>query len=358
MQDMKNLEKAKQILSQKNADAMLINSEVNMHYFCDFSPSEGIVLITKSDCYHIVDSRYTETAKNHAEKTGLEVIEILSAFTDVLNELFNKHNIDTVLFENETISLAKYKLFSSKLNAQLVELGNEIEQLRNVKSVEEKEKIRNAQKIAESAYLELLNHIEIGKSEKELCAYFDYLMAKNGSDGVSFSTILLSGARTSMPHGVPSDNTVKKGDFVLFDFGATLDGYHSDTTRTVCVGNPTEEQQFVYNLVLKAQLAGIDALKAGKKCSDVYYEAYNVLDKEGYAQYFRHSLGHCVGLEIHEGYSSSPTSNDIYQVGNVTSVEPGVYLPGKFGIRIEDILYVTENGSENLVTLDKELIVL
>ena len=173
---MKNLEKAKQILSQKNADAMLINSEVNMHYFCDFSPSEGIVLITKSDCYHIVDSRYTETAKNHAEKTGLEVIEILSAFTDVLNELFSKHNIDTVLFENETISLAKYKIFSSKLNAQLVELGNEIEQLRNVKSVEEKEKIRNAQKIAESAYLELLNHIEIEISTKFFFAFSDFNM--------------------------------------------------------------------------------------------------------------------------------------------------------------------------------------
>jgi Xaa-Pro aminopeptidase len=182
-------------------------------------------------------------------------------------------------------------------------------------------------------------------------------MAKNGSHGLSFDTILLSGARTSMPHGVPSDNILKSGDFVLFDFGATYEGYHSDMTRTIALGSATDEMREMYYLVLKSQLAGIDALKAGAPCKEVYQAAWDVLNEKNMAQYFRHGLGHGVGIEIHEGFSSSPKSEDIYEIGNVTSVEPGIYLPDKFGIRIEDVCIVTENGNENISTINKELLI-
>ena len=230
--------------------------------------------------------------------------------------------------------------------------------LRNVKEPWEIDLMKTANRIAEKAFLELLNDVKPGKTEKELAARFDYLMALGGSDGVSFDTILLTGAHTSMPHGVPENREVQKGDFVLFDFGATYRGYHSDMTRTVAVGNATAEMQVAYDLVLRAQLAGIQALHAGVPCKEVYQAAYDVLAAEDKAQYFRHSLGHGVGLEIHEGYNASPRSEDVYQTGNVTSVEPGIYLPDKFGIRIEDVLYLSPHGRENLSNVTKKLIVL
>lgn len=355
---MEKQEAVKNILTQKNADALLLTSEVNMHYFCGFSPSEGMVLLTADAGYHIVDSRYTETAERHAEKTGLQVIEITTGFIDTANELLKKHNITSLLIENETISLARYRSFGEKLQAGLLDLGDEIEKLRNVKTADELDKIETAQKIAEKAYTELLNHIAPGKTEKELCALFDYLMAKYGSDGVSFDTILLSGPNTSMPHGVPSARKLQKGEFVLMDFGATFEGYHSDTTRTVCLGEPSDEMRRVYTAVLEAQQTGIQALAPGAKCKDVYAAAYSVLESYGYAPYFRHSLGHSVGLQIHEGYNASPKSNDTFAPGNVTSIEPGVYLPGKFGVRTEDLLAVTETGKRNFTTLPKELVIL
>ncbi len=353
-----NTDKAIKILNSINADAMLVTSEENMHYFCSFSPSEGMIVITKSGrkC-HFVDSRYTETAQNYAKKTGFEVVEINGGFIDSVNAFLKNNSIKTLAFENETISYKRYCTLKRELNAELVELNNELGKIRNIKSSEEIEFMLEAQRIAEKSYLELLNHYKEGKTEKELAAYFDYLMAKNGSEGVSFSTILLSGENTSMPHGVPSDRKLKKGDFILADFGATYKGYHSDTTRTVVLGCASDEMKLCYNLVLEAQLAGIKAMEVGARCRDVYQRAYDVLQKEDYAKYFRHALGHGVGLEIHEGYSASPKSEDIFEEGNVCTVEPGIYIPGKFGIRIEDVIYLGSDEKKNLVTLDKNLII-
>lgn len=230
--------------------------------------------------------------------------------------------------------------------------------IRNIKDAQEIAFMKEANRIAEVSLAELLNHIKADKTEKELQAYFDYLMAKNGSDGLSFDTILLTGAHTSLPHGVPSDKKIKNGDFVLIDFGATYKGYHSDMTRTFAVNSATDEMREMYELVLKAQLAGIEALRPGAKCAEVYKAAYDVLDERNMAGYFRHGLGHGVGLEIHEGYSSSPRSTDTYEIGNITSIEPGIYLPDKFGIRIEDVCIVTENGNKNISTFDKSFMIL
>lgn len=348
------------LLEQNNIDAMLLINEANMHYICGFSPSEGMILITKDGkSYHLVDSRYTETAQNYAKDTKLTVIEIEKSFVDELSTLIKTNNIKSLYYENETISLKSYNsLKEHNENIELVPLDRRIMELRNVKEEYEIELMKKANEIAEKSYLELLNHIEVGKTEKELAAYFDYLMAKNGSYGVSFDTILLTGAHSSMPHGTPSERKVESGDFILFDFGATYKGYHSDMTRMVVVDHATDEMINDYNLVLKAQLAGINALKAGVKCKNVYQAAYDVLNEQDKAKYFRHSLGHGIGIDIHEGYNSSGLSKDTYTVGNVTSIEPGIYLPDKYGIRIEDMLYISPNGTMNLSTIPKELNIL
>lgn len=357
---MDNISKCINILNEKNADCMVLLNEANMHYICGFSPSEGMIAIFKNGKgIHFVDSRYTETAQTHARETGLTVIEVNKGFFDEFALHLGENCVSSVLFENETISYSDYnKLKSVCEDILLVELENRLMLERNKKEASEIVMMKKANQIAEKAFLELLNHIEVGKTEKELCAYFDYLMAKNGSHGLSFDTILLSGPNTSMPHGVPSDRKIKEGDFVLFDFGATYEGYHSDMTRTVAVGNATDEMEEMYNLVLEAQKAGIKALNAGIKCADVYKAAYDVLETKDMAKYFRHGLGHGVGLEIHEGFNASPRSKDTYEVGNVTSIEPGIYIPDKFGIRIEDVCYLSPRGRENLSSVTKKLIVI
>lgn len=357
---MNNIEKCIKIINERGADALILLDEANMHYLCGFSPSEGIVFITKDGAaYHLVDSRYIETAQANAKATGLTAIEPDTLFNEAVAQLAKQHGVKKLVFENETITLSRYVGLAKEMpDVEFTELDNAMMLERGRKEAEEIVMMKEANHIAETAFLELLNHVQAGKTEKELAAYFDYLMAKNGSWGLSFDTILLTGAHTSMPHGVPGDRVIQEGDFVLFDFGATYKGYHSDMTRTVAVGTATEEMKHDYDLVLRAQLAGIKALEAGVKCADVYKAAYDVLDAENKAQYFRHGLGHGVGLEIHEGFNASPRSTDTYEVGNVTSVEPGIYLPDQYGIRIEDVCYLSPRGRENLSTVTKELIIL
>ncbi|MCM1114453.1 MAG: Xaa-Pro peptidase family protein [Clostridium sp.] len=354
------LEKLTNLINENGCDGLILFDESNMHYACGFSKSEGVVVITKDGIgYHIVDSRYTETALHFSKVSGLKVIEITKGFLAEVKEIVNKHNLQSLLFENDSISLAKYNAYSRELTGvQFVNLDNKLMMLRNVKDIEEIRLIKEANNIAEKSFLDLLNDVKPGKTEKELAARFDYIMAKNGSDGVSFDTILLCGSHTSMPHGVPSDRVIQDGDFVLFDFGATKAGYHSDMTRTIAVGHATDEMTADYNLVLEAQIAGIKALSDGIKCADVYKASFDVLKREDKAKYFRHSLGHGVGLDIHEGYNASPNSKDIFEVGNVTSIEPGIYIPDKYGIRIEDLLYISPHGRENLSKITKELIIL
>lgn len=357
---MNNITKCINILKAKNADAMVLLNEANMHYLCGFSPSEGMVVIFQNgNAFHLVDSRYTEAAIAHSKYTGLTAIEYSKSLFYELARLVGENNANSIVFENETISLKEYSLIKDLCeDVQLINLDNALMLERGRKEAEEIMFMKEANKIAEKSFLELLNHIKAGKTEKELAAYFDYLMAQNGSDGVSFDTILLAGKNTSMPHGVPSDTKIEDGDFVLFDFGATYKGYHSDMTRTIAVKNASDEMEKAYSIVLESQIAGIKALEAGVKCADVYKASYDVLAKYDVAKYFRHGLGHGVGLEIHEGFNASPRSKDTYETGNVTSIEPGIYIPNKFGIRIEDLCYLAPRGRENLSNITKQLIVL
>ncbi len=353
------MNKAVNLINMTGADALILFDESNMHYFCGFSPSEGVVFILKDGTgYHIVDSRYTETAQNHAKETGLTVCEPSEPFREYIALLCKKAQIKKIAFEDETISLKTYNAYKEATGCEFIGIGNSLMKIRNVKEPIEIEYMKKANDIAEKSLAELLNHIRPGRTERELQAYFDYIMLKNGSDGASFDTILLTGSHTSLPHGVPSDKKIKEGNFVLIDFGATYMGYHSDMTRTFAVGSADEEMKEMYDLVLKAQTAGIGALKPYTACADVYKAAYDVLESKNMGKFFRHSLGHGIGLDIHEGFNASPRSEDIFIPGNITSIEPGVYIPDKFGIRIEDVCVVTKEGNTDISSFSKDLIIL
>ena len=351
-------EKMMNYVKTAGADALLLLDEADMHYVCGFSPSEGMILVTPTAVFQLVDSRYTETARLHAADTGVQVTEITTGFWDELDALLAKIDCKILLFEDRTIAYRQYTQLQGIFSGELRPVGNGVMDLRNVKEPWEIDLMKTANRIAEKAFLELLNDVKPGKTEKELAARFDYLMALGGSDGVSFDTILLTGAHTSMPHGVPENREVQKGDFVLFDFGATYRGYHSDMTRTVAVGHVTEEMETVYNTVLKAQLAGIAAAKAGVTGAAVDGAARQVIADAGYGPYFGHSFGHSVGVEIHENPNATPSNSKPLPAGAVISAEPGIYLPGKLGVRIEDVIVITEQGCQDITLAPKELLIL
>jgi len=233
-----------------------------------------------------------------------------------------------------------------------------IDSFRAVKNEAEIENICKAQRIAEAAFDHILDFIKVGVTEKEVALELDHYMLSHGADGLSFETIAISGANTSKPHGVPTDKKIEHGDFVTMDYGAVVNGYHSDMTRTVAVGAASDEQKKIYKIVFEAQLAVLRVLKNGVKCSDADKAARDVITEAGYGEYFRHSTGHGVGIEIHEKPFISPTSTATLRSGNVVTDEPGIYIPGKFGVRIEDMALITENGCKNLTKAPKELIII
>ena len=284
--------------------------------------------------------------------------QTISQIKDILTALGAK----SVAVEAERMTLKQYAEFARALDGIDIvcdgELDIAIDKIRSIKSEAQVEKIIKAQRIAEAAFEHILTFIKEGVTEKEVALELDYYMLSHGADGLSFETIAVSGKNSSKPHGVPSDKKIEKGDFVTMDFGAVVEGYHSDMTRTVAVGFVTDEQKNVYETVLKAQEAAQAAASSGVCCADVDKAARDVIENAGYGEYFNHSTGHGVGVEIHESPRLSKLCKSALSVGNIVTDEPGVYIPEKFGVRIEDMLLITENGCENLTRAPKELIIL
>ena len=354
------LEKLMQQLPPET-DAAVIQSDVNRRYFTGMQSSAGTVVCFRDAAYLIIDFRYIEKARECVK--DCTVIEQHDLFAQ-LRELFQKHSAKTVSVEAMEMTLSQF----SKLKQQLGNLvrldysdtlSRVIYACRTVKSEEEIDKIRRAQRIAEIAFADICNFLRPGISERDVMLRLNQTMMENGSEGESFPTIALTGSATSMPHGVPSaQRIVQSGDFVLMDYGAMVDGYHSDMTRTVCVGKPSEKMQQVYDIVLKAQAAGSVGAKPGITGRDMDKLARDIIEEAGYGDNFGHSLGHGVGLEIHEFPNASPGTLAKLETGNVVTVEPGIYLPGEFGVRIEDFVVIRENGCENLTEAPKQLTVL
>ena len=343
-----------------NRVGALITSETNIRYLTDFANSEGTLFITRERSYLLVDFRYGEAAQKQV--TNCEVI-VYDNYSESLKEIAKKHGIDEVLIEISQVTVkseSSLKKIFADVGCKIVSddtLDRLISNLKIIKSSDEIAKIQKAQQITEEAYLELLNIVKPGVTEAQLALELEFLMRKKGAEGVSFDLITITGKKTSMPHGVPGNEVVRRGDFVTFDIGAIYDGYHSDMTRTVAVGEVSDFQREIYNIVLEAQLTAISKVKAGVKASDVDKAARDIIKDRGYGDYFKHSTGHGVGLDIHEQPFVSPKSPSILSAGMIITVEPGIYLPDRFGVRIEDMGAVTKDGYNNFATLPKDLII-
>lgn len=342
----------------KSADGVLIVSETNRRYFTSFPSSDGILLATKNGSVFLTDSRYIEEAQNTVK--CCEVAE-LKKVSEQLPELCKKLGVKVLMTESERLTVAQLNSYRKLLKGiTLTSVGTDklIDRLRMVKSEEEKNSVIKAQRIAEKAYEHILGFIREGVTERQIALELDFFMLRNGAEAVSFETIAVSGANSSKPHGVPTDKKICRGDFITMDYGAVVNGYHSDMTRTVAVGEVSDEQVLVYETVLGAQLRSLETLREGVKCSDADRAAREYINEKGYGEYFRHSTGHGVGLEIHEKPNLSPKSDFILQSGNIVTIEPGIYIPGKFGVRIEDLAIITKFGCENLTKIPKKLAIL
>lgn len=347
-----------ELLLEAPYDALVLTSEVNRRYATGFHSTAGAVYLSAKQAVFYTDFRYVEAAR--AAVTDFEVREIGvgRSYTAAINELIEQDGVRTVALEDETLTYAEYTKWATALHATVMRLEDSIARLRVTKEDDEVEKIVAAQRIAEQALEEVMDDIRVGVTEKEIAARLTYLMLHYGAENMSFDPIVVSGANSSKPHGVPTEKTIAAGDFVTMDFGCIVDGYCSDMTRTVAVGHVTEEMQRVYDTVLNAQLAGIACCKAGVSGREVDGAARRVIEAAGYGDAFGHGFGHGVGLEIHEAPTASSRADALLPAGSILTAEPGIYLPGKFGVRTEDMLYVIEDGCINLTEAPKTLRIL
>ena len=353
---MKNLDKYLSLLGEK-ADGLLLTSRYSRYYGAEFDIAEGVAVVSAKGCRYFTDSRYIESAQNNIHDFEVIMTDRANPFTKLINEAIADFGITALGFEENYLTVAEWNLYQDRLNAKLVPMHKEISSFRARKEAWELDHMRKAQEITDKAFAEVCTRIKTGMTEKELQAELIYCLLKNGADGTSFDPIVISGPNTSMPHGVAGDRVIQDGDFITMDFGALYKGYCADMTRTVAVSYVTDEMEKVYNIVLQAQLAGLAATRAGVTGKEIDGAARQVIIDAGYGEYFGHGYGHSVGLEIHEAPNCNPSAETVMEAGVVCSAEPGIYLPGKFGVRIEDVVIFTANGCENITKSPKNLII-
>lgn len=339
-------------------DAAIVETEVNRFYFSDFSSSAGTLIVTREKGILVVDGRYVEAATKSAR--GCEV-RLGNQQSEWLPRLMNELSVQRALVES-AIPVSLYHQWQKMLPCvELIcdgSLDRRISEQRSIKDAAEVLALREAQRLTDEAFLHILEFIREGITEREIAIELEFTMRRLGAQRESFDTIAVSGERGSLPHGVPGIKRVKKGEFVTLDFGAVVDGYHADMTRTIAVGWISDEQRAIYETVLEAQLAALATIHAGIEGSEADRSARRVIDAAGYGRYFDHSTGHGVGLEVHESPSLASRYHKPLLAGQVVTVEPGIYLPGRFGVRIEDFVLVTPDGCDNLTRSAKELIIL
>ena len=357
---MNHFQKIAAQLESHDLDAMLLTGEANRLYASGFhsAGTDGVALVTRKKAYYFTDSRYTEAAARYVQNAEIQEVRAGRGYTVLLREIMESQGLCRVGFEDAYMTVRDYEAYRKALPCELVPATELLLELRRVKDSQEIETLIAAQRIAEKALENILNEIRPGVTEKEIAARLQYLMLHYGAEDMSFDPIVVSGPNGSLPHGVPSEKTIQQGEFVTMDFGCVYHGYCSDMTRTVAVGFATEEMQTVYQTVLSAQEAGIAAARAGLTGREVDGAARAVISAAGYGAYFGHSFGHGVGVEIHEAPNASPMNEKPLPAGAVISAEPGIYLPGRLGVRIEDVILLTETGCRNITKAPKDLIVL
>lgn len=347
------------MLRREALDAILVLDEKNQRYACGFPFSDGAVLITRDKSWLFTDSRYIEAAEKSVDTdVSVRLFGAGKRLSELIKEALEECSVESLGAEEESLPYASFLRYEKLLELELSPAQKIFTELRASKSEEEQQYMRHAQNIAEKALDDVLGIIKPGVTERDIAAEITYRLLKHGGEGNSFDPIAVTGYNSSMPHGVPGDTPVKEGDFVTMDFGCIYNGYCSDMTRTVAVGHASDEMKAVYETVLRAQKAGIAAAKAGIAGKEIDLAARAVISDAGYGEYFGHSFGHSLGLDIHESPSASPLCETVMPVGAVISAEPGIYIPDKFGVRIEDVLILGENGCENITHAPKELLII
>lgn len=352
------LERVRSMMKQRGLEGFWISKRENQGYLTGYPSSDLFVLLTDTDNYLITDFRYIEVVKDLCEPLFTIVMtETGFSLWDAVRKVAG--DIKTVGIEESVLTVADMKLLQKALpKAELVDASGLMEEIRVIKDEGELEAMGKAISLADDCFSHMLNVLHAGMTEKEGALEIEMFLKKHGAERLSFPTICVSGARTSLPHGEPSDKVIEIGDFVTMDFGCVVDGYCSDMTRTVGIGRISEEQKEIYDLVLRAQKNCLANLKAGVTWQGGDRFARDIIEDAGYGQYFGHGTGHGVGLEIHEAPTMSPRGQGVFQENMTVTVEPGIYLPKKFGVRIEDLAIITSSGIINKVKSNKELIIL
>ena len=333
--------------------AVFISGYPNIFYYSGFTSEDAWLIISKTEQMLITDSRYTVQAKEQAPDFDIVSIE------DGWDKIFANVKEEKICFEENAVTFGFFGNLQKKAkNKRFYKAQKEIDAPRRIKDESELKIIAEAEHIGDMAFSHMLEFMRAGMTEREIALELEMFMKKQGASDLSFPTIAASGVRSAMPHGVASDKVVKKGELLTLDFGCVYKGYCSDMTRTVVFGQPDGKQKEIYDIVLKAQTAAISGIYEGIKCFDVDKIARDIIKDAGYGKNFGHSLGHSVGVEIHEAPQFSPKSKDTLENGNVLSVEPGIYIDGWGGVRIEDLIAVIDGKTVNLTSSPKNLIVI
>jgi len=348
------LEMLRKAISEAEVDALLITHPANRRYLSGFDGSSGLLLISASQAYLVTDFRYLEQAEAQAKE-----FTIICRQDDLypgLAEIITQNSWRTIGFEAKQLTYDSYREMEEKLKNLWVPLSDTVEKLRTVKNAAELAVMSEGAAQLDQAFSHLLTLIRPGMSERHLALELEIFLLRAGAEERSFKFIVASGSRGALPHGAASEKVMAAGEMVTIDFGAVFDGYATDMTRTVCLGQPDQWQREIYDLVKESQAAAAAAVGPQKKTKEIDSVARDIIEKAGYGEYFGHGLGHGIGLETHEAPTLSQRSDNLLESGMVVTIEPGVYLPGQGGVRIEDMVYVTETGVHSMTTSTRELI--
>lgn len=340
------------------AKALLLTSPVNRFFATGFPSSAGMVLITAETCLMATDFRYFEAAQKALPHISLQMVQRGKKYADLINAALADLGISSICYEDGEMTVAECNALKEQIHAEFLPIGHQLAYLRAVKTEAELDAMRGAQAATDAAFLKILEDISAGMTEKEIEARLIYHLYACGGEKLSFDPIVVSGSNSSLPHGHAGHRKVQNGDFITMDFGVIYQGYCSDMTRTVAVGSATDEMRAIYDIVLEAQMIGLREARAGRKWSEVDGAARNFIASKGYGEFFGHGLGHSLGLEVHESLNYSAETGDLTPENGVVSCEPGIYLPGKFGVRIEDCVILKKDGCENLAKSKKNLLIL
>ncbi|MEH7301623.1 M24 family metallopeptidase [Neobacillus drentensis] len=353
---MEKIEKLRSYFSTHGIDGLVITSPFNRRYISNFTGSAGVVLISADKALFITDFRYTEQASKQCE--GFEIIKFSGSIPEEVAQQAKNLGIQKLGFEEDFLTYSSFKLYEKEIEAELVPISGVIEKLRLIKTDAEIKILKVAADIADAAFKHILDFIRPGKTELEVSNELEFFMRRAGATSSSFDTIVASGHRSALPHGVASNKVIEAGDVVTLDYGAYYNGYVSDITRTVAVGEPDAKLKEIYEIVFEAQARGMAGIKPGMTGKQADALTRDYITEKGYGEYFGHSTGHGIGLEVHEGPGLSTKSDIILEPGMVVTCEPGIYIPGLGGVRIEDDTLITTTHNEALTHSTKELIIL